>query len=805
MGDRIEQFLLSITPIGPSDRPEEKFWVRTERVPKGVPLAEEVVVWQLDHWIDQAQMLAGDPLVALLNPQGAASQSPLAFGQLLYGEVFKGRIRDSWLVAQGVAQSQQQILQFRLGLKGDRLPRLPWEALSGDGRTLTTGTEVTFSRFRSQFEHQATPREDINQLRFPNRLRILIAVSEPDDRDRLELAQEVERLQGELAKLRDLDSPLDIVIEVLQQPDREQLTQALEQGNYQIFHYAGHSTSGPDGGNLHLVSRRTGLAEMLSGQDLAGLLVNNGVLLAFFNSCQGSYTAAGATPPSLLAKDTAVIDNLAAALVERGVPGVLAMSESIPDDVALTLMQLFYRNLRPDYSIDLSLSRVRQGLVSAYGSDRFYWALPILYLHRDFDGYLFRPNLVQLPGQGTGGELLPLENDEDIREDLGSATPSVDPKSQPMPQPVSQSASQSITQDRDRPPLLASDATPAKAGGKVGGLVDIPAFLRQSLTPTPAAAPPATTTRGEPVAGVPTPAPAPRFKPPVPWVVGGLAIAAIGAGSLLWNPGDPDPTPSPSAPAQTAQVPTTAQCTEAALLDLGEGIPPDNLVTLGIDCVNQGNPTGALAPLSALLDNNALVQANELLQSIPTDDQTADYYFAKGRLAWQATKTGQAQALAVSVNDAVRDWDEAAKRDPSSVVYRTALGFAYYQISEINLAQTAWTEALAAIADGGESNAIAQVVPPQTPAEKQRQRAILDARAGLALISYGKWISPLEPEDQKPGHLANFQNQLDIIRARDGSNFAPSQLGNHWLWTPTTVNEWAQIYAPASPFPQASP
>ncbi|NJN92159.1 MAG: CHAT domain-containing protein, partial [Leptolyngbyaceae cyanobacterium SL_5_14] len=80
--------------------------------------------------------------------------------------------------------------------------------------------------------------------------------------------------------------------------------------------------------------------------------------------------------------------NLAEALVGRGIPAVLAMAERIPDDVALTLSRLFYRNLKQGYPIDLSLSRARQGLVSAYGSHQLYWALPILYLHSEFDGYL---------------------------------------------------------------------------------------------------------------------------------------------------------------------------------------------------------------------------------------------------------------------------------------------------------------------------------------------------------------------------------------------------------------------------------
>ena len=120
----------------------------------------------------------------------------------------------------------------------------------------------------------------------------------------------------------------------------------------------------------------------MSGNDLAGLLLNNKIQMAVFNSCRGAHTAASS------ARDSQDDKTLTDALVNRGIPAVLAMAEQIPDDVALSLTRLFYRNLKQDYPVDLSLSRARQGLLSAYSSDQLYWALPILYMHPDFDGYL---------------------------------------------------------------------------------------------------------------------------------------------------------------------------------------------------------------------------------------------------------------------------------------------------------------------------------------------------------------------------------------------------------------------------------
>ncbi|NJO39994.1 MAG: CHAT domain-containing protein [Cyanobacteria bacterium CRU_2_1] len=409
-----QEFHISVTPVG-----NDEYLVRTERVAPGVPLAEEQVKWAVESWLVQARQLMSDPLVGLLKgdrptplseAQDLASlaqnvdlnQPPLSLvelGQQLYSALFQGTLRDSWVTAQGIAQHRNEALRLRLGLKGSRLPRLPWEVLYGNDtptekprrgnlgpapRPLATGTHVIFSRYQpgTRFIANDTPITEPGQP-----LRILMVIAAPSDQQRLELYREANQLQQELRTQNDnlpdglAGSVPDIQLTILNQPGREQLTQALEQGRYQVLHYAGHSDLGAAGGSLYLVNNRTGLTEVLSGDDLAGLLVNNGIRLTVFNSCRGAYTAAS-DPVNERER------NLAEALVGRGLPAVLAMAEQIPDNVALTLTWLFYRNLKLGYPIDLSLSRARQGLISAYGSNQLYWALPILYLHPEFDGYL---------------------------------------------------------------------------------------------------------------------------------------------------------------------------------------------------------------------------------------------------------------------------------------------------------------------------------------------------------------------------------------------------------------------------------
>ena len=387
-----QEFHISVTPVGQND-----YLVRTEQVAPGVPLAEELVRWPVADWLAAAGSLMNDPLQSVLQGDAMAlsacleetnarnSVNLVALGQQLYNALFQGTLRDSWITAQGIAQNHQQVLRLRLGLKDTKLARLPWEVMHQGDRPIATGPYIAFSRYQSGMSGTSRmPVRNIPQLSNESGIKVLMVIASPADQVRLNLLkQEAIRLQAELErKIQGGDHLPEIELSVLEQPGREELTQALEQGNYHVLHYSGHSNFGANGGEIYLVSGRTGLTETLYGDDLAGLLVNNNIQMAVFNSCLGTYAA---TSDSNL--DTGQ-RNLTETLVKRGIKSVLAMSERIPDEVALTLTQLFYRNLSQGYAVDLSVSRMRQGLISTYGSHQLYWALPILYLQPEFDGYL---------------------------------------------------------------------------------------------------------------------------------------------------------------------------------------------------------------------------------------------------------------------------------------------------------------------------------------------------------------------------------------------------------------------------------
>ena len=822
-----QEFHISVTPLG-----EDQYLVRIERVAPGVPLAEEQFRWPVENWLAQARQLMNDPLLGLL--QGSAGgieeifflpesnqrvqQSCLnlvALGQELYNALFQGSLRDSWMMAQAIAQNQRQVLRLRLGLKGNRLPRLPWEVLHAGDRPLATGTDVAFSRYQMSTGLLRPLHKLPTQPHQP--LKILMVIAGPSDQESLELAQEASHLQEELKSRSPQEAPA-IQLNILEQPGREQLTQALEQGQYQVFHYAGHSSLGDSGGDVYLVSNKTGLTETLNGDDLAGLLANNGVQLAVFNSCRGAYTAT--SDPLDNGKDR----NLAEAVVKRGIPGVLAMAERIPDEVALTLTRLLYRNLNQGYPIDLSLSRARQGLISAYGSNQLYWALPVLYLHQEFDGFLTnvdqkshnrteRLQLPELPESAViaqaeadlftpypplrGSDLLPSQGDmgadsraslpgyedqnfDQWMDDVGLQESEADDVPdfikdllhQNAGNPSNQSGLSDLGVENDSYSRLAQQGGQEQLNPPNYQANPIP---RQASTPTVTSSSPMEIT-------------SPASKSVKPWwqlgatvpklwlvwgIAGVLAIAGLGFG-LLWHrqlrsqlvssqleSTPPTPPQSPSPESGDLVNANTSQVTNIAITQF-----------------TQGNIDAGQKAVEKLLNDGALPQAKAALDAVPIAQLDSPVIsFLRGRLAWQFIQAGNTN---YDLDDARRYWETAVKGKSPLASYLNALGFAYYAEGDFERANNAWLDALTLIESTNTDQASVK-------------QELMTTYAGLAL---GFWKSAQQQSPDKQKNLLNESLKLrQKVLREDLVNFQPEALSKNWLWSEQAIKDWQNLLA----------
>ncbi|MEH2326703.1 MAG: cell division protein HetF [Nostoc sp.] len=815
-----QEFHISVTPVGRND-----YLVRTEQVAPGVPLAEELVTWPVADWLTTAGHLMNDPLNSVLQGDlftsgghesdiAKNSVNLVALGQQFYNALFQGTLRDSWITAQGIAQNHQQVLRLRLGLKDTRLARLPWEVMHAGDRPLATGSYVAFSRFQSGIlgvspmlsQNMPTPLQQ-------GSVKVLMVIASPSDQVRLDLQkQEAIKLQAELHRIPRIPENSnrfpEIELTVLDQPGREELTQALEQGRYHVLHYSGHSNLGSNGGEIYLASRRTGLTEILTGDDLAGLLVNNNIQMAVFNSCLGAYTAA--SDPS---GDTGE-RNLAESLVKRGIRSVLAMSERIPDEVALTLTQLFYRNLSQGYPVDLCVSRVRQGLISAYGSHQMYWALPILYLQPEFDGFLSqeielsesaKPNQYGSPlgitstmysamaddsemplgmedmipsglardsgldwlGEDTWGDLVDeIEYDDpSYAEDCAIVSDlfrQLDNQKDPteVDQQISENSfqqsqvSEEMTSSQEEADLWgeAPAPPPQTAGNFERNRQNSADFLRSQPPP----ARPRTERR--------------QLWPLVGIVAISTLVAAIALNSWWHRPQQLMPN-IPVIPTQPLPI---KKQQNADLQTAETGI----VTATATEKLSQGDLQSGLLAVEELLNRGALTAAEtalKLISSKQADDPSVNFY--KGRLAWQSIQAGNSN---YSVDDARRYWETAAKANPESLLYNNALGFAYYTEGDLNRGNDSWFKALNLALKKQNTNSTSTV--PQDA---------LTSYAGLAL---GLYKSALSQSNGKQTQYLNEAIKLrQLVIKSDPVNFQVDKLAKNWLWTEKAIEDWRSL------------
>ena len=828
-----QEFHISVTPVGQND-----YLVRTEKVSPGVPLAEELVTWPVADWLTAAGHLMNDPLKSVLQGDAIARNSVnlVALGQKLYNALFQGTLRDSLITAQGIAQNHQQVLRLRLGLKDTRLARLPWEVMHVGDRPLATGSYIAFSRYQSGVNPPS--RLSSSNMAIPpteGGIKVLMAIASPTDLDRLDLLkQEAKKLQAELSR------PIpyseggyylpEIQLTVLEQPGREELTQALEQGRYDVLHYSGHSNLGPGGGEIYLVNRRTGLKETLSGDDLAGLLVNNSIQMAVFNSCLGTY-AATSDPGA----DTGE-HNLTESLVKRGIKSVLAMSERIPDDVALTLTQLFYRNLSHGLPVDLCASRMRQGLIAAYGSHQVYWALPILYLQPEFDGHLspefdssengelFNEYAPDLRGMSSIypdslnvvrpplGELIPSSLAQDSGLDwLGEDTwgdlvneIEYDDQSYAEDSAVvsdlfrqldnskarnehSQMTAELVNDSLDQMPISGGiDSFDENDAGVWEQIREAASYGKTNLNPPEIPGFRQNSSEQEILEhgdSSVTPSADPKQRSlnkrrtKRKWyVLGTVGVSAIAAaiGLTLSQQHMPDIPPIPESISNSNHSDVNLKADATGIV-----------TAYATDKLSRGDLKTGLMAVEELFDRNALNNAKTALDIIPQyQADNPSVSFIKGRLGWQSLEAGDKN---YSVDDVRRYWESAAKAKPDSPLYANALGFAYYAEGDLNRAIDSWFKALNVSLKERSASVSPTPVATETPLPKD---AII-AYAGLAMGLYKNAHN--QPENKRERYIDEAIKLRQIVVKQDPESFAPDKLAKNWLWTKKTTEDWRDL------------
>jgi len=290
------------------------------------------------------------------------------FGGQLFSALFQGEVRDVYRASLAEARSAERGLRLTLALtKAPELMDLPWEYLYDAPEFLAVSAWTPVVRYL-----------DVSRPRLPLTvdppLRVLGMISDATDLPRLEVQEEQRRLEQ---ALRPLTRNGRVEVHWTQAATLDSLLRKLRAGTFHIFHFIGHGGYDPnreDG--LLLLQGADRRSVEVTGAELGTILNDHHSLrLVVLNACEGA--RASRTDP---------FAGVAANLVQRGTPAVVAMQFEISDVAAVAFAEHFYETLALGYPVDAAVAQARQGIFAS-GND-VEWGTPVLFL-RPVDGRVF--------------------------------------------------------------------------------------------------------------------------------------------------------------------------------------------------------------------------------------------------------------------------------------------------------------------------------------------------------------------------------------------------------------------------------
>lgn len=300
----------------------------------------------------------------------ADGAGPERVGEELFRAVFHGELLKAF---QGCLDKARSGPGVRIRLRLNDVPQLaglPWEYLydaEGKGFLALSG--------RTPVVRYLELSEGLGTLLVEPPLRVLAVISTPRGyRDLGEANAEWRRLGESLEPL--LKSGL-IEIERLERPTPEALEARLRTGQpVHVLHFVGHGGfSELRGEGVLVFEGEDGQGIPVGGPSLAYLLQDHPSLrLAVLNACNGAR-----------ASHEDAFAGTAQALVQHGVPAVIAMQSEVMDETACSFAEKFYRALADGLPVDACVGEVRRALAAERNPE---WGTPVLYL-RATDGRLF--------------------------------------------------------------------------------------------------------------------------------------------------------------------------------------------------------------------------------------------------------------------------------------------------------------------------------------------------------------------------------------------------------------------------------
>lgn len=253
-----------------------------------------------------------------------------------------------------IGRSLDENRPLSIRISGDGAYELPWEWLH--------------LRPETPFDPAEGPLALVPNLRIARESGTAPAFDEPDLRVLLVTADpgspRFQRLPWLAAEARSITAVFEasrrrgIELRAIHDAMPTNLERTLADFRPHLVHFAGHGETRPGGGVLALNGPRANSERLLKAGDLAEWLANAGTQFVFLSACD----TAGAA------------HSVADALIDGGVPSVVAMQTPVADAGQPHLARVFYGALLGGASTDEAMAEARQSSGSPTA-----WAAPVLY------------------------------------------------------------------------------------------------------------------------------------------------------------------------------------------------------------------------------------------------------------------------------------------------------------------------------------------------------------------------------------------------------------------------------------------
>lgn len=326
-----------------------------------------------------------------------ASGNPETDGRKLFDWLLADPIiAHAWAEIRG--RHPQRRLLWRIDAAAPELHAIPWELLreaaaDGSAKFLAATDSTPFSRYLTGAMPAGRP-----ILQRP--LKMLALIANPDNLADYQLNPIDVAAETALLKAAVADSEVELT--VLKAATLPALEAELRNG-YHLLHVVAHGLSNKKSGEAALLlSEVNNQVELVTSHRLAEMLArqladsgpqpDDKLRLVFLAACQSATHRSRSKSASTSSPDVTpatvsgqAFSSLAQAVVQAGVPAVLAMQDVVTVETARTFSQRFYERLLAHGQVDVASNEARSTLLTEQQAGA---AIPVLFM-RLRDGLLF--------------------------------------------------------------------------------------------------------------------------------------------------------------------------------------------------------------------------------------------------------------------------------------------------------------------------------------------------------------------------------------------------------------------------------